>query len=146
MLKKKERIGLFLTKRHILSVFYVPGSVLSADLKPPNILEEPDIKSPTSVGSWKKQGDLKKTSASLTMLKLLTVWIRTNCGKFFKRWEYQTNLPASWETCMQVKKQQLEQDMEQQTGSNLGKESIKAVCHHPAYLTSIWSTSCEMLG
>ena len=47
---------------------------------------------------------------------------------------------------MQVKKQQLEQDMEQQTGSNLGKESIKAVCHHPAYLTSIWSTSCEMLG
>ena len=80
------------------------------------------------------------------MLKLLTVWIRTNYGKFFKRWEYQTNLPASWETCMQVKKQQLEQDMEQQTGSNLGKESIKAVCHHPAYLTSIWSTSCEMLG
>ena len=45
------------------------------------------------------------------------VWITTNCGKFFKRWEYQTTLPASWETCMQVKKQQLELDMEQQTGS-----------------------------
>ena len=59
----------------------------------------------------------KSTSASLTMLKLLTVWITTNCGKFLKRWEYQTTLPASWETCMQVKKQQLEPNMEQQTGS-----------------------------
>ena len=47
----------------------------------------------------------------------LNVWITTNCGKFLKRWEYQTTLPASWETCMQVKKQQLEPDMEQQTGS-----------------------------
>ena len=45
------------------------------------------------------------------------VWITTNCGKFFKRWEYQTTLPASWEMCMQMKKQQLELDMEQQTGS-----------------------------
>ena len=48
-------------------------------------------------------------------------WIITNCGKFWKRWEYQTTLPASWEICMQVKKQQLELDMEQQTGSKLGK-------------------------
>ena len=48
-------------------------------------------------------------------------------GKFFKRWEYQTTLPASWEIRMQVKKQQLEPDMEQQTGSKLGKEYIKAV-------------------
>ena len=40
-----------------------------------------------------------------------------NCGKFFKRWEYQTTWPASWEICMQVRKQQLELDMEQQTGS-----------------------------
>ena len=45
------------------------------------------------------------------------VWITTNSGKFFKRLEYQTTLPASWEICMQVKKQQLEMDMEQQTGS-----------------------------
>ena len=51
-----------------------------------------------------------------------------------KIWEYQTTLPASWEICMQVKKQQLEVDMEQQTGSKLGKEYIKAVCCHPAYL------------
>ena len=49
--------------------------------------------------------------------KPLTVWITTNCGKFFKRWEYQTTWPASLETCMQVRKQQLELDMEQQTGS-----------------------------
>ena len=47
---------------------------------------------------------------------------------------------------MQVKKQQLELDMEQQTGSKSGKESVKAVCCHPAYLTSMQSTSCEMLG
>ena len=66
-------------------------------------------------------------------------------GKFFKRWEYQTTLPASWEICMQVKKQQLELDMEQQTGSKLGKEYIKAVYCHPAYLTYMQKTSCEML-
>ena len=60
------------------------------------------------------------------MPKPLTVRITTNCGKFFKRWEYQTILPASWEICMQVKKQQLELDMEQQTGSKSGKEYIKA--------------------
>ena len=56
-------------------------------------------------------------------------------GKFFKRWEYQAILPASWEICMQVKKQQLEWDMEQQTGSKLEKEYNKAVYCHPAYLT-----------
>ena len=49
--------------------------------------------------------------------KPLTVWITINCGKFWKRWEYKTTWPASWETCMQVRKQQLELDMEQQTGS-----------------------------
>ena len=59
----------------------------------------------------------KTSSGLLTMPKPLTVWITTICGKFFKRWEYQTNLPTSWEICMQVKKQQLELDMEQQTGS-----------------------------
>ena len=46
------------------------------------------------------------------MLNPLTVWIKTNCGKFFKRWEYQTVLPASWEIGKQVKKQQIELDME----------------------------------
>ena len=73
------------------------------------------------------------------------VWITANCGKFFKRWEYQTTLLASWELCMQVKKQQLELDMEQQTGSKLGKEYLKAVYCDPAYLTYMQSTSWEML-
>ena len=58
----------------------------------------------------------------ITMSKPWTVWITINCGKFWKRWEYQTAWPASWETCMQVRKQQLELNMEQQTGSKLGKE------------------------
>ena len=53
----------------------------------------------------------------LTMPKPLTLWITINCGKFWKRWEYQTTYPASWEICMQVRKQQLELEMEQRTGS-----------------------------
>ena len=81
--------------------------------------EEPEIKLPTSVGSWNKQESSRKTatSALLTMSKPLTVWITVNCGKFWKRWEHQTTLPASWENCVQVRKQQLELDMEQQTVS-----------------------------
>ena len=62
------------------------------------------------------------------------------------RWEYQITLPASWEICMQVKKQQLELDMEQQAGSKFGKEYIKAVYCHPVYLTSMKSTSSKMMG
>ena len=67
----------------------------------------------------KKQESSRKTSISalLTMPKPLTVWITINCGKFWRRWEYKTTWPDSWETCMQVRKQQLELDMEQQTGS-----------------------------
>ena len=64
----------------------------------------------------------------------LTVWITANCGKVLKSWEYQTTLPASWKTCMQVKKQQLEPDTGQQISSKLGKEYIKAVYYHPVYL------------
>ena len=67
-------------------------------------------------------------------------------GKFFKRWEYQTTLPVSWEICIQVKKQQLELDMEQQISCKSGKEYVKAVYCHPTYLTSMQSTSWEMLG
>ena len=69
-----------------------------------------------------------------------------NCGKFFKRWEYQTTLPASCRTSIQVKKQQLEPGMEQWTGSNLGKEYIKSVYCLSAYLTSMHRTAWEMLG
>ena len=87
--------------------------------------QEPEIKLPTSVGSLKKQDSSRKTSTSalLTMPKPFTMWIKTNCGKFFKRREYQT----SWEIGMQVRKQELKLDMEQQTDSKLGKEYIKAV-------------------
>ena len=66
--------------------------------------------------------------------------------RFLKRWEYQTTLPASWEICMQVRKQWLELDMEQQTGPKLGKEYVKSVYYHPAYLTYMHRTSWEMLG
>ena len=110
--------------------------------------EEPEIKLPTSVGFLKKQDISRKTyiSALLTMPMPLTVWTTKNCGKFWKRWEYQTTWPASCEICMQVKKKQLELDMEQQTGSKLGKEYIKAVYCHPSYLTYMQSTSWETLG
>ena len=89
--------------------------------------EEPEIKFQIkSIGLSKKQESSRKTSISalLTVPKPLTVWITTNCGKFWKRWEYQTTWPASWEICMQVKQQQLEMDMEQQTGSKSGKEEV----------------------
>ena len=69
-----------------------------------------------------------------------------NTGKFLKRCEYQTTLPASWETWMQVKEQQWESYKEQQTCSKLRKEYPKAVYCHSAYLTSMQSTSCKMLG
>ena len=80
--------------------------------------EEPEIKLSTSTGSSKKQESSRKTStfALLTMPKPLTVWIKINCGKFWKRWEYQTTWPGSLDICMQFRKQQLELDMEQQTG------------------------------
>ena len=81
--------------------------------------EEPEIKLPTSDGSSKKQESSRKTSiyALLTMPKPLTVQITVNCGKFWKRWVYQTSWPASWKIYMQVRKQQLELAMEQHTGS-----------------------------
>ena len=67
--------------------------------------------------------------------------ITTNCGKFLKRWEYQTTLPIFLETRIQVKKQQLELDMEQWTDSKLGKEYIKAIYCHLAYLVYMQSIS-----
>ena len=67
--------------------------------------EEPEIKLPTSVGSSSKQEHSRKTPTSilLTMPKPLIAWITADYGKFFKRWEYQTTWPASWEIGMQVK-------------------------------------------
>ena len=96
----------------------------------------------------KKQENSREISTStlLTIPKPLTMWITTNYVKFFKRWEYQTTSPVSWEICMQVKKQQLELDMEQQTSSKSGKEYIQAIYCHPAYLSYMQSTSCKMPG
>ena len=79
------------------------------------------------------------------MPKPLTVWITINCGKFWKRLEYQITWPASGETYMQIRKQQLELDMEPQTGSKQEKEYVKALYCHPAYLTYMQSTSWETL-
>ena len=76
----------------------------------------------------------------------MTVLITTKCEKFWKRWEYQTTWPASWEIYLQVKKQQLEPDMEQWTDSKLGKEYVKAVYCHPAYLYEeyiIWNAGLD---
>ena len=73
----------------------------------------------------------------------LTVWTTINCGKFIKRWEYQNTLTVSWETCTQIKKQQLEADMEKQTGWKLGKEHVKAAYCHLAELR-IYLVKCQI--
>ena len=82
--------------------------------------------------------------AFYSLFMFLTVWITVNCERFLKRWDFQTTLLDSWEICMQVEKQQLEPDMEQWTGSKLGKEYVKAVYFHAAYLTYMQKTSCKM--
>ena len=93
--------------------------------------EEPEIKLPTFTGSSKKEEFQKNIDFYfIDYAKAFDCVDHKNCGKFWKRWEYQTTLPAPWEICMQVRKQQLEPDMEQQTGCKLGKEYVKAVhCH-----------------
>ena len=82
-----------------------------------------------------KAREFQKTSisASLTKLKPLPVWFKTTM-EIFQRWGFHITLSASWETCMQ-NKQQLQSDIEQRTGSTLGREYVKAVYCHPAYLT-----------
>ena len=86
--------------------------------------EEPEIKLPTSAGSSRNQESSRKTSTSalLTTQNPLTVWITTNCGKLLKEMEIPDHLTASCETCMHVKKKQLELGVKQMTGSKLGKE------------------------
>ena len=81
--------------------------------------EEPETKLPTSAGSSKKAKEFQKNIyfCFTDYVKAFNCVDHNNCEKFWKRWEYQTTWPASWETCMQVRKQQLELDMEQQTGS-----------------------------
>ena len=82
-----------------------------------------------------KGGEFQKSIYFIDNTKAVDCTDHNNGGKFLKRWEYQTTWPVSCETCMQVKKQQLEPHMEQWTGSKLGKENIKPVHCHPAYLT-----------
>ena len=91
------------SKSGFTNTWTVNFQMFKLDLEKP---EEPEIKLSTSVGSSKKQENIRKTSTSalLTMPKPLTVWITTNCGNIFKRLEYQTTWPATWEICMQVKK------------------------------------------
>ena len=108
--------------------------------------EEPEIRLPTSAGSWKKQELQKNIYFCFIDYAKAFDCVDHNKLENSYRQEYQTTLAASWEICMQVKKQQLEPDMEQWTGSKLGKEYIKAVYCHPDYLTYMQSTSCEMLG
>ena len=88
------------------------------------------------------QENFRKTSPSclLIMPKPLTVWITKN-WKILKEMGIPDHLTCLLRNLMQIKKQQLELDMKQQTGSKLGKEYVKAVYCHPAYLTYMQSTS-----
>ena len=108
--------------------------------------EEPEIKLPTSGGSSTKQESSRKTStsASLSTLKPVALWIITNSGKFLEIGiaDYLTHLLRN----LYAGQEAIEPDMEQGTGSKLGKEYFKAIYYHPAYLTYLWSTSCEMPG
>ena len=110
--------------------------------------EEPEIKLTTSAGSWKKQESSRKYIyfCFIDYAKAFDCVDHDKLWKFWKRREYQTTWIDSWELCMQVRKKHLELDMEQQTGSKSGKEYVKAVYCHPAYLNYMQSTSWETLG
>ena len=101
---------------------------------------------PTSIGSLKKQENSRKISTSASdCTKALTVWITTN-WKVLQEMRIPNHLTRLLKTCMQVKKQLLELDMEQWTVSKSGKEYVKTVHCYPVYLTFMQSTSYEMLG
>ena len=117
--------------------------------------EEPEIKFPTSEGSLKKQESSRKHLLLLYWLcQSLWLWITTNCGKFWKGWEYQTTWLTSWEmyASQEAKVRTIygtklvPNHIWNKTGSKLGKEYVKAVYCHPAYSASVQSTSCEMPG
>ena len=96
-----SKVMLKILQARLQQYWIVNFQMLKLDLEK---ADEPEITLPTFIGSSKKQKCSRKTSALLTMPKPLTVWTTTNCGKFWKRWEYQITWPASWEICMQVKK------------------------------------------
>ena len=105
--------------------------------------EEPEIKLPTSAGSWKKQ-EFQKNICFIDYAKVFDCVDSNKLWKILQEMGIPDHLTCLLRNLMQVRKQQLELDMEQQTGSKLGKEYGKAVYCHPAYLTSMQSTSCEM--
>ena len=106
--------------------------------------EEPEIQLPTSVGSTKKQESSRKTSTSAYWLHQ-SLWLcgSQQTGKFFKRWEYQTTWPVSWEICMQVKKQQLEPNMDNRLVPNR-ERSMSRLYIVTLLITYMQNTSCEM--
>ena len=111
--------------------------------------EEPEIKITNICWIIEKAKEFQKisTSASLTKLKPLTVWITTNCGIFLKGWEYQITLPASRETCMQIRKEATVRTGYGTTDwFKTGKGVHQGCVFHPAYLTLMQSTLEEILG
>ena len=110
--------------------------------------EEPEIKLTTSARLLKKQESSRKKStfALFTMPKPLTVWITINCGKFWKRWEHQTTWSASWEICMQGQESTVKTGHGTTDWFQIRKGVHQGVYCHPAYLTYMQSTSCEILG
>ena len=109
--------------------------------------EEPEIKLPTSIGSSKKQEFQRNIYfCFIDYNKAFDCVDHNKLWKILKETGIQEYLTCLLRMCMQVKKQQLEWDMEQQTGSKLGMEYVKAVYCHPAYSTSMQSTSWEMPG
>ena len=105
--------------------------------------EEPDIKLPTSLGSLGKAREFQKNIfCCIDYAKAFDCVDHNTLWKILKEMRSHTTWPASWEICLQVRKQQLELDMEQQTGSSWGKEYVKAVYCHPAYLTDMQNPSC----
>ena len=106
--------------------------------------EESEIKFPTSVGTSKKKESTSKTATSALLIHQNLCVDHNKLWEILQEMRIPDHLPTSWEIYIQVKKQQVELDLEQWTGSKLGKEYVKAVYCHPAYLTYMQSTSCEM--
>ena len=109
--------------------------------------EEPEIKLPTSIGSSKKQENFREPSISalLTMPKPLTVWIITN-WEVLKEMGIPDHLICLLRKLYAGQETTVRTDMEQWTGSKLGKEYMKAVYCHFAYLTYMQNVKCKMLG
>ena len=123
---------------------YVNFQMFKLDLEK---AEGPEIKLPTSAGSSKKQEFQKNIHfCFIDYAKTFDCMDHNKLWKILKEMGKSDHLLYLWEICMQVRRQQLELDMEQQTGSKSEKEYVKVIYCHPAYLTYIQSTSCEMLG